>query len=555
MRIPLCILSILLACFSLESSALCAQEAAAPHLEKRGAATQLIVDGKPFLMLSGELHNSSSSSLEYMKPIWAKLGALGLNTVVTPLSWELIEPREGTYDFTLVDGLLDQARQAHQRIVFLWLATWKNGMSSYAPVWVKQDTRRFTRVVEHGGEVEVLSPMCAATEQADSRAFAALMQHIKKIDGREHTVLMMQVENEVGVLGDSRDRSEAADKAFASPVPAELTAYLAAHRGELYPDLRDLWEAHGAKTAGSWAELFGDSERADEIFMAWHYARFIQAVAARGKAEYNIPMYVNTWLAGETTPPGGYPSGGPEPRVVDVWKAAGPEAAGSGLDFYSPDLYAANFEEWCRRYHREGNPLYMPETRGGAAGAANVFYALGEEAGFGFSPFGIESEAAEKDPLGESYKAIAAASSLLLEHQSAGDVHGFVLNGEHSTAEFTMNGYMLHVSVDNVWNKSVQSGFGLIMADGKDAFLGVGKGFRVTLTPRDGSARKAGIAAVDEGVIEEGKWIPGRRLNGDEDEQGLAWRFDSGQVRTEKISLYRFEQGRHKSDGAHRARI
>lgn len=535
MRIRLSLLSILLPCFLHGAAALRAQESGAPHLEKRGAATQLIVDGRPFLMLSGELHNSSSSSLEYMKPIWPKLGALGLNTVVTPLSWELIEPKEGSYDFALVDGLVDQGRQAHQRIVFLWLASWKNGMSSYAPVWVKQDSHRFERVVLHGAEVEVLSPMCAATEQADGRAFAALMRHLKEIDAQDHTVLMMQMENEVGVLGGSRDRSEAADKAFASAVPGQLTAYLAAHRENLYPELRELWDASGAKAGGTWSEVFGNTERADEIFMAWQYARFIHAVAARGKAEYNIPMYANTWLSGDDMP-GQYPSGGPEPRVVDVWKAAGP-----GLDFYSPDLYLPNFEEWCRRYHRDGNPLYMPETRGGAAGAANVFYALGEEAGFGFSPFGIESEADDKDPLGESYKAIAAVAPLLLEHQGAGDVHGFVLDRDRRTADFTINGYSLHVSLDNSFNSLAESGFGLIMADGKDAFLGVGKGVRVTFTPLASDPLKAGIAAVEEGTFEGGKWVPGRRLNGDEDDQGTSWRFDPRQVRTERISLYRSE--------------
>jgi hypothetical protein len=508
----------------------------APHLEKRGAATQLIVDGKPFLMLSGELHNSSSSNLDYMKPIWPKLAAMGLNAVVTPLSWELIEPTEGTFDFTLVDGLLDQARQAHERIVFLWLATWKNGKSSYAPVWVKQDTRRFQRVVAHGSEVEILSPLCVATEEADARAFAALMHHIREVDGTEHTVLMMQVENEVGVLGDTRDRSDAADKAFAGAVPPQLTAYLAAHREGLYPELRDLWNANGQKSAGTWTEVFGEGERADEIFMAWQYARFIQSVAARGKAEYDIPMYANTWLKGDNEPPGLYPSGGPEPRVVDVWKAAGP-----GLDFYAPDLYAANFVEWCRRYHRDGNPLYMPETRGGAAGAANVFYALGEEAGFGFSPFGIESEAGDADPLGESYKAIAAVAPLLVEHQSAGDVHGFVLDREHSSVDFTMNGYTVHVSLDSIFGNTTEGGFGLIMTDGKDAFLGIGKGFRVAFSSSSGSGPQIGIGVVEEGRFEDGKWIAGRRLNGDEDDQGEHWRFDPRQVRTEKITLYRHE--------------
>ena len=327
MRIRRSSLPILMLFLSLNAGVVLAQQAsfgvAPPHLEARGAATQLIVDGKPFLMLSGELHNSSSSSLEYMKPIWPRLAAMGLNSVVTPLSWELIEPTEGNFDFTLVDGLLAQARQSNERVVFLWLASWKNGLSSYAPVWVKQDTRRFPRVIEHGAAVEILSPQGAETREADGRAFAALMQHLKAVDGLEHTVLMMQVENEVGVLGDSRDHSAAANSAFASVVPAELTQYLKVHRDALYPDLRALWDAKGDKSVGTWTEVFGDSTRADEIFMAWHYARFIQSVAARGKAAYNIPMYVNTWLAGDDTPPGEYPSGGPEPRVVDVWSAAG----------------------------------------------------------------------------------------------------------------------------------------------------------------------------------------------------------------------------------------
>jgi hypothetical protein len=525
-----------LLCLIVGTALLEAQQNAAPHLEKRGAATQLVVDGKPFLMLSGELHNSSSSNLAYMKPIWPRLAAMGLNTVVTPLSWELIEPAEGKYDFTLVDGLIDQARLAHERIVFLWLASWKNGMSSYAPVWVKEDSRRFERVVERGNEVEILSPLGQATREADARAFAALMRHIKEVDGNQHTVLMMQVENEVGVLGDSRDRSDAANQAFSGQVPEQLTAYLKAHRENLYPDLRELWEANGAKSAGTWTEVFGEGERADEIFMAWQYASYIQAVARSGKAEYDIPMYVNTWLPSDNTPPGGYPSGGSQPRVIDVWKAAGP-----GLDFLSPDLYASNFEEWCQRYHRDGNPLFMPETRGGAAGAENVFYALGEEAGLGFSPFGIESEASETDPLGESYKAIEAVAPLLLEHQATGDVRGFLLDRDRRTVDFTMNGYTLHVSLDSIFGNTSESGFGMIMADGKDGFLGVGKGFRVSFTPYPESGPQVGIAAVTEGKFEGGQWTAGRRLNGDENDQGQAWRFDSRAVHTEKISLYRFE--------------
>ena len=104
-----------------------------PHLQTQGTATQLIVDGKPLLMLAGELHNSSASSLQYMKPIWPRLAAMHLNTVLATVSWELIEPEEGRFDFTLVDGLIQDARSHNLHLVFLWFGSWKNGMSSYIP--------------------------------------------------------------------------------------------------------------------------------------------------------------------------------------------------------------------------------------------------------------------------------------------------------------------------------------------------------------------------------------------------------------------------------------
>lgn len=508
----------------------------APRLEKRGQTTQLIVDGKPFLMFAAELHNSSSSSLDYMAPIWPKLAAVPLNTVLTPLSWEFVEPHEGKYDFTLVDGLLKQAREQKLKIVFLWLAAWKNGMSSYPPVWVKNDVRRFPRAVENGNEVEILSTLSKTTQEADARAFSALMRHIKEVDANERTVLMMQVENEVGVLGDTRDHSAAANKAFEGSVPAELTRYLAAHKDELYPELRDLWVENGSKTAGTWEQVFGASPRADEIFMAWNYARYVHAVTAAGKAAYDIPMYVNTWLAGVDTVPGNYPSGGPQPRVVDIWKAAG-----KAIDIYTPDIYQANFAEWCARYGRAGNPLFIPETNGGAVGAANAFHAFGEGRAMGISPFAIDSWNDKENELGASYKVLSAMAPSIAEHQAAGDIHGFTLDKAHPAVTFVINGYQAEVSLDEIFGYHSEKAFGLLMGDGPDKFLGAGRGFRVRFLSRTNGSKQVGIGFIEEGAFESNEWKAGRRLNGDENDQGRYWRFDPRVTKTEKVSLYRFD--------------
>jgi hypothetical protein len=517
-----------------------------PHLAASGGTTRLVVDGQPFLMLAGELRNSSSSSLDYMKPLWPQLAAMHLNTVLTPLSWELIEPEEGKYDFSLVDGLLAQARESHQRIVFLWLASWKNGMSSYPPVWVKRDTKRFPRVVIDGNEVNILSTFGRAAQEADAHAFAALMAHIKQVDS-QHTVLMMQVENEVGVLGATRDHSEAAEKAFASPVPAELARYLRDHRDSLNPELLALWEQNGAKASGTWEDVFGASSRADEIFMAWHYAKYVQAVAAAGKAAYPIPMYVNTWLGGGDTKPGDYPSGGPQPRVVDIWRAA--DAAKPAIDIYCPDLYAPDFAGWTARYHRAGNPLFIPETNGGPAGASGAFYAVGEHQALGISPFGIDGYlpgggAAKRDPdneLSDAYKTLAALSPLLLSTNSPAMTRGFQLDKDHPSVEFEMNGYTLEVSLDEIFGHRAESGFGLIVATGPDTFTGAGKGFRVGFHRRGPGAPRVGLAAIDEGEYRDGQFIPGRRLNGDESDQGQYWRVDQRSIHIERAILYNFE--------------
>jgi len=176
----------------------------------------------------------------------------------------MFERSEGKFDYTLIDGLIQDARQQHLRLVLLWFGSWKNTSSSYAPDWVKKDFQRFPRIQIQGGKtIELLSTLSDANRDADARAFAALMRHIKEVDGQQHTVIMIQVENEVGMHGDSRDRSPAADKAFDGPVPKELMDYLQKHRDTLIPEFRQVWEAAGAKTSGTWEEVFGKSAVTD----------------------------------------------------------------------------------------------------------------------------------------------------------------------------------------------------------------------------------------------------------------------------------------------------
>ena len=507
----------------------------APQLRKRGNATQLYVDGKPFLILGGELHNSSSSSIEYMKPIWGRMVDLNFNTVLAPVSWELIEPEEGRFDFALVDGLIQDARRHDLRLVFLWFGSWKNGMSSYVPLWVKKDYRRFPRVqIKEGEPVEVLSTLAEANWQADARAFAVLMRHIRDVDGEEHTVIMVQVENEVGVLGDSRDRCEAANHAFAGQVPQELLQHV--QQQELVPDLRERWERAGRKTAGTWEEVFGAGTETDEMFMAWHYARYVDRVAAAGKAQHDIPMYVNAWLSSPEQQPGDWPSGGPLPHTMDVWLAGAPH-----IDMLTPDIYHPNFEYWCKQYTQHDNPLFIPEMRHGDDGARNIFYAIGQHDAIGTSPFAVDSIENPRDAaLSKSYHALKQVALLILAHQGAGSVVGFLLDEDQPSLTRVLGEYELEIALDAVFQYKADIGYGVVIATGPNEFVGVGSGFCVTFRPTSGTGR-VGIGAVDEGEYRNGKWIAGRRLNGDENAQGLKWRFGNQRISIERCTLYHYE--------------
>ena len=418
-----------------------AQTVPLPQIRQNGAVKQFFVDDKPFIMLAGELHNSSPSSIEYMRPIWDKLSALHLNTVIGAASWELVEPKEGNFDFSRVDDQINQARQRNMRLVLIWFATWKNAGSSYSPDWVKADPKRFppmilkvrpdagigsflAKYMEEQG-TGPLSPFGSDTVKADARAFAALMSHITDVDP-QHTVIMMQVENEIGSLGDSRDRSPIAEAAWAGPVPADLMNYLTKHKDTLLPEIQEVWGKNGYKTKGNWQQVFGENEWADEVFMAYYMGRYVNEVAKEGKAQLNIPMYVNAWLGPQPKAelPGQWPSGGPVARVMDIYRAAAPS-----IDLFAPDIYVPDFKGTCALYARSGNPLFIPEARDQVG---NLFWALGHHSALGWSPFGIE-DLSPDGQVAQTYKLLSPMLPQLAEWQAAGKVNGIlVIDGEKS---------------------------------------------------------------------------------------------------------------------------
>jgi hypothetical protein len=531
--------------FFFAAAAAVAQTAASlPAIRQNGPVKQLMVDGKPFVMLAGELHNSSASSIEYMKPIWKKLEAMNLNTVIGTASWELVEPQEGAFDFALVDDQIRQARAHNLRLVLIWFGTWKNANASYVPLWVKEDYQRFPRVRSKDGVArEELTPFGQQSLAADAKAFRALMHHIRTVDS-QHTVIMMQVENETGKLGDSRDRSPLAEFAWNRPVPTQLMTYLSENKDKLLPELSKVWGANGFKTAGSWPEVFGSDAWGDEVFMAWYVAKYVGAVAEAGKAELDIPMYVNAWLVqNETQLPGAYPSGGPVSRMHDIWRAAAPQ-----LDLLAPDIYLPDFRGVCASYTRSGNPLFIPEAR---ASVPNLFWAIGKHAALGYSPFGIES-LPEDTPLAAAYKTLAGMMPVLTRYQAEGKVVAVMPEApDRPSQAVSLGGYQLTFTfggggrgpapVSGPAGAAQPSGFALVMHTAPDEFVLVGQSFSVTAAPDIPGPKLAGFGSIDEGRYEKGVWIAGRRLNGDESGGGSRASVRGSELGVLKIRLYRYE--------------
>jgi beta-galactosidase GanA len=497
-------------------------------------------------MLAGELHNSSLSDPAYMSTVWPNMRAANINTLLGSVTWEMIEPVEGHFTFSSLDKIILDTRKFDMKLVLLWFGSFKNALSTYAPGWVKRDIKRFPRVhtLEAGGvrkTLELVSPFCEEGWRADGRAFAALMRHLKEFDGVHSTVIMVQVENETGLLGDSRDRSRIANEKFKQPVPKYLMDNLQSqYDSEVHSLFRKRFPNFKTLKAGvaTWQEAFGKSVDADEMFMADAFSRYVGRVAAAGKAEYPIPLYTNVWLnfddptvldlqglpvvVGGGAQAGVYPSGGAVAHTMDVWKMNAP-----ALDFIAPDLYFHDYEEVCKQYRHRDQPLFIPEQRRDERGARRVWLAYGTYLSIGTSPFGIDSLEAKDSPITKHYGLLSSVSEFVLETQAnrPEDIMGFFFDELSETkVERTwvqrFGEFELTIGRAFVFGKA-GPGAGMVIHQGGGKFLLIGWGFQVTFKSMNPKSTFTGILYSEEKTVSaDGKLQTARVMNGDETRSG-----------------------------------
>lgn len=556
-------------------------------LQKQGATTGLVIDGKPFLILGGELGNSSASSVEGIECIFPRLQRMGLNTVLVPAYWELTEPVEGEYDFTLTDKVLEQARKYDLKVIFLWFGVWKNSMSCYAPCWFKENCGKYPRACTRSGKpLEIASVFSENVYQADHNAFSHWMEHIAANDKEDGTVIMIQIENEIGMLEDARDYSLEAEKAFHANVPASLTEYLQKNRKKLHPQMLKKWEKQGCRRQGTWKELFGDDIYTDEIFMAWHYACYVERLAQTTRSIYSVPLYVNAAMNSRGRKPGEYPSAGPLAHLIDVWHCAAPS-----IDLLAPDLYDNGFKSWVAQYHRFNNPLFIPEIRLTDNDGVRAFYVFGEHDAIGISPFSIEDGSdAVNAPLVQSYRKLKELMPLLTKYQGKGVMHGLLFD-ELDKERVLMDNDLILTCRHNFtlpWDSRATDGStwpeggGIILRLAKNEYIVAGNGIVIdfakageenyirerkmlgedgfvienqdsvspikeTKITKDSFSSKAekvrcGIGFVDEvKVNDDGSFSRLRRLNGDQTHQGRHVRISVGDWKVLHVKLYEYK--------------
>lgn len=470
----------------------------------------LQVDGKPFIILGAQLWNSSAWPY-LLGDIWPLLRQLHANTLEAPVYWQATEPAKGNFSFGEVDSLIDGARRAELRLVLLWFGSFKNGTSGYIPDWMMSQPQQYPRMENAAGDkLPILSVLSEANLDADKNAFAALMRHLKAYDGRRHTVILVQVENECGSLGTDRDYSAAANKAFIQPVPDSLCRKL-------------------GKPSGTWTEVFGKD--APESFSAFWFARYVNEIAGAGKREYPLPLYANNWLnESRSRRAGEYPSGGPASGVLDIWKTVAPQ-----LNLLAPDIYLSNEEQVKKvfgQFHRADNPFFVPEMATGAAFARFQFYALGNYQAIGVAPYGIDpfglapGDNRRKDVIdagfslfADNYRLLQGALDTIAGLQGTGRLKAGGEAPGLNDEVLAFDGFDLMLGYGYPKNPPDGNHSGRVLAAQLDSntFLLVGFDAEFRFLPALGSGfRHAEIEAIEEGRFEGPKWRRQRIWNGDE---------------------------------------
>ena len=525
-----------------------------PRLELGTGAGELLVNGRPFLVRGGEINNSSATNPDYLKQFWPKFHDLHLNTLIIPVYWDLIEPQEGHFDFGTIDAAILQARQNRMRLVLLWFGSWKNSQSCYVPGWIKSDPKRFPRALDSNGtRLELLTPFAEANRTADERAYAALLKHLLAFDSTERTVIMIQVENEIGMIPSARDHSGPADLAFASPVPAVLTDLFSSGHEVLAPELKAAWVAAGRRRSGTWSEVFGAGDATEEIFMAWYFAQYTDAVAAAGKHEYPLPTYVNAALIRPGYRPGQYPSAGPLPHLFDVWRAAS-----HSIDLISPDIYFPNFVEWARRYRFPGNPLFIPESLRSSEASVNGLYAFGALDAIGYSAFGIDTIAEPAaGRLAQSFDLVEQLEPFILANRGKGTMAAALSQGpeEKQALRLKLGAWALNVTFERGAPAGLPTGVilpgeaaapsdmrpsgGIVIATGPDEFIIAGSALVISFDA-DTPGVASGILSAEEGRYVDGRWKNTLWLGGDQTNQGRQIQLEPGRFSIQRVRLYRY---------------
>ena len=506
-----------------------------PRIQTINGRHTLLVDDQPYLILGGQAHNSSAWPA-LMPAVWTAAEQMHLNTLELPVYWEQIEAQPGQYDFSLVDTLLTQARGHNLRLVLLWFGTWKNGSNHYMPLWMKQDPQKYPNLTGNKGQpIDSPSPLSEATLEADAKAFAAFMRHLRQADGDKHTVIMVQVENESGSWGSVRDYSPKAQKLFEGPVPAALLAPQILHAlTQVTPTNAAAPIAKNATNAATptWRQQFGD--RADEYFQAWSIASFIGKVAAAGKAEYPLPLYVNVALRDPLTNPtaDNYESGGPTDNVIPIWKAAAPAIA-----LLAPDIYldgTDKVQKVLELYSRSDNPLFIPEI-GHRPENAKYFYAALANGAIGFSPFGIDDNGSGETsgetahrlaPFAANYALAAPLMPQLAKWAAAGKIKAVVEPDDHSERIIDLGAWkaIVHFGLgerETLTPNPAKDGSLLAVTINENEFILIGNKCHVIFHPAGANTtRPWQYGKVEEGDYDNGEFKSRRILNGDETDWG-----------------------------------